>query len=75
MCATIQEQCHIYIYIWHSLKRLKKRRQDEVELYRYTLLCLIGGSGVDWSQDEELCKLVVALGQTSRWTEEAAHLE
>ena len=47
----------------------RSRSQDEVILYRHILLCLIGQSGVDWSENEGLCKLVVALGQPSRWTE------
>ena len=42
-----------------------QRNRDQVTLMEHTLLRLIGGSGVDWSQDKELCELVVKLGQRS----------
>jgi len=47
----------------YSMKEQLQSSQDEVMLLKHTLMCLIGGSGVDWSSDDELCKLVLTLGR------------
>ena len=48
------------------LKLTLKSSEDEVALLRHMLLGLISGSGVNWSRDPDLCKLVVKLGLVSR---------
>ncbi len=57
LCDTMVTLIIVY------LCSILQKSLDEAILLRHTLLCLIGGSGVDWSQDEELCDLVTNLGQ------------
>lgn len=47
------------------LKLTLKNSEDEVTLLRHMLLGLISGSGVNWTRDPDLCKLVVKLGLIS----------
>ena len=60
--------CYIHnvMYVFIDSSRLQ-RAEQELCLLRHTLQGLIVGSGVSWSEDEELLELTMKLGDDHHW--------
>ena len=54
---------YLFIHFLCSDSSMVDSCRNEASLYRHILLSLIGSSGVDWNEDEDLHSLVLSLGQ------------